>query len=387
MTGFKGALISANGDTGHGKTTALEACASIFGDPESLKVSGGKDGSTINALYNIVGTLHSLPMLWDETTEREPDELRKFLLNLPQGKGKERLLEHQRELTWASLTISTANTDDISRLFASGKDSNPHLMRMVSIDFENPNISTAAKLAADQFKRQIAANYGHAGPLFLQEITKNYVAIKALVERTMTEIDIMVQAQSPERYWTAVVASIYVAAQIACMLGILDWDYKADLQWMLAHLHRMRDNMILAQTSSENMLAEFLDRHFNNILVVSSVKGNLNNVIRSPNGPLYVRHEFDSNVLFVARSALVAYCAEVKVSFKRIEGELSRMGIITNRSIQKVLGADTPFSRGQVKCWELDLTKMGTLPQPLQISAAAQQQMTAKVVNIQKGKP
>jgi hypothetical protein len=63
------------------------------------------------------------------------------------------------------------------------------------------------------------------------------------------------------------------------------------------------------------------------------------------------------------------------------------MGIITNRSIQKVLGADTPFSRGQVKCWELDLTKMGTLPQPLQISAAAQQQMTAKVVNIQKGKP
>lgn len=386
MTGFIGTLIAASGDTGHGKTTVLELCASIFGEPEAMKVSGGKDGSTMNALYNIIGTWHSIPMLWDETTEREPDEMRKFILHLPGGKGKERLLEHQREITWEGLVLSTANTDDLSRLVASGKDSNPHLMRMVSIDFEAPNQSTSAKIAADAFRRQIHENYGHAGPLFLQQLAINYPAIKKLVEQTMVKIDTMVQAKSSERYWTATIAAMYVAAKIAKALGLHDFDVEEDLKWMINHLHRMRDNVFNVQNSSENLLSEMLDKYFSNTLVVTTTmgSGNIDNAVRVPHGPLLIRHEADNGTAYIARNAVMAYCSEVKASFRRIEGDLFRSGIIIDRSVQKVLGAGTAYSRVQVRCWKLKLP--GGAENPLQIHA--QQLLAAagaKVVNITKG--
>ena len=46
----KGVLLSANGDSGRGKTTCLKACASVWGNPTPLIVNGNVDGSTMNAM-------------------------------------------------------------------------------------------------------------------------------------------------------------------------------------------------------------------------------------------------------------------------------------------------------------------------------------------------
>ncbi|MFM7007748.1 MAG: DUF927 domain-containing protein, partial [Betaproteobacteria bacterium] len=194
-TGNKGVLMTASGESGRGKTTCLRACASIWGAPEALVTNGNREGSTINAMYETLGTYHSLPFLWDDITERDPEEIRRFLLNISQGKGKERMKgnEHSgRAVSWETIVLASANTDDVSRIMSSGKDVDPHLMRLVGVEFKSIDTSSESKIVADNFLRALNNNYGHAGQTFIkfvaqhyERIAKGYVKNVAMVDRML----------------------------------------------------------------------------------------------------------------------------------------------------------------------------------------------------------
>lgn len=362
MTGHKGVLIAASGDTGRGKSTVLKACASMWGDPAELMISGGQDGTTTNALYLILGTMHSLPMFWDETTERDSDEMRKFLLNISQGKGKERMKGHEhdgRVVTWETMVLSSANTDDVSRVISSGKDSDPHLMRLVSVEFDRIDRSTEAKLNADDFTRRIHAHFGHIGPRYMRYVVDNYEAIQQLVIRNMAQIDRRNRAQSQERFWTAVVACAYTAGQLAKRLGLLRYEVKEDLAWMERHLTHMRTSIAEARTSPIEIVSGFLEEHLHSTLVLSSShSSNLNNIAVRPSRGLLIRHELDIGVIYVSRTAILDYCTEKKANFRKLEQQLLASGALLSRSTQKILGADTPYAKGQTRCWKLIESKL-----------------------------
>ena len=361
MTGHKGVLVAASGDTGHGKSTVLEACASVWGEPEPLLVSGGSDGTTTNALYAILGTYHSLPMLWDETTEREADEMRKFLLNISQGKGKERMKgsEHDgRTVTWETIVLSSANTDDVTRLLNSGKDSDPHLMRLVSVDFDRVDRSPEAKRRADDFKRKLREHYGHAGPRYIRYVVDNYDAVRRLIIHNTHQIDRRSRAQSHERYWTAVIASAITAAQIATRIGLLRYDYKADISWMEEHISKMRSAVVEARTSPNEVVSEYLESNVPSTLIMSTQAGNISNIAARPTRGLTIRHELDTGVIYMSRNAFMAYCAEKKANFRKIELDMLRSGALVSRNARKILGFDTVYAKGQIRCWKLDANKL-----------------------------
>lgn len=361
LTGHKGVLIAASGDTGHGKSTVLEACASVWGAPEPLLVSGGSDGTTTNALYQILGTYHSLPMLWDETTEREADEMRRFLLNISQGKGKERMKGHEhdgRVTTWETMVLSSANTDDVSRLLSTGKDSDPHLMRLVSVEFDRVDRSPAAKERADAFKAKLREHYGHAGPRYIRYITENYDAIKHLIAHNTRQVDRRVAAQSHERFWTAAIACAITGAQLATRIGALRYDYKADIAWMEQHITRMRTTTTEARTTPAEVISEFLAANVASTLALSTLANNMSNVALKPTRSLLIRHEVDSGIIYVSRSAIIEYCTEHKANFRKLEQELLRSGALASRNVRKILGADSMYAKGQMRCWKLIESKL-----------------------------
>jgi hypothetical protein len=224
-TGNKGVLMTASGQSGRGKTTCLKACCSIWGHPEALILNGNKDGSTVNALYSAIGTTHSLPFMWDDITERDPDELRRFLLNISQGQGKRRMTSDSLQAghvdTWETIVLATANTDDISRILSSGRDVNPHLMRMVGVEFATIDQGVEAKIKADDFLRQMNTHYGHVGPVFIKVLVTQYEAVRKGYIRNIAMVDRMLASSnaSAERYWSATVAAAYTGAQIAKSLG------------------------------------------------------------------------------------------------------------------------------------------------------------------------
>jgi len=387
-TGNKGVLITASGESGRGKTTALKACASLWGRPENLILNGNREGSTINALYETLGCYHSLPFMWDEITERDPEEIRRFLLNISQGRGKDRMKgsEHVgKTVTWETIVLASANTDDISRILSSGRDVSPHLMRMIGVPFSLVNASPEAKIEADNFLRSLNQNYGHAGPLMMKFVVQNYEKVAKGYIKNVAMVDRLLNSRdaSAERYWSAAIAAAYTGAQIAKSLGLLDYPIEEDLKWMVAHLSGQRETIQDTVSDPLDVLVEFLETHIGNTLVVSAKNSsNLDCTVVKPYHALLIRHEMDADRIYIARQAILDFCGEHKMPFRRMEQTLEGMGVIVSRAKQKVLGADTAYAKGQTRCWEIDAEKLGVPspavpPQPLE---------SAKVVSIKKGK-
>lgn len=372
-TGNKGVLLSANGPSGRGKTTCMKACASMWGVPEHLILNGSEDGATVNAMYETLGTYCHLPFLMDEVTERNNDMLRKLLLNLSQGRGKERMKgnEHSgHSVEWATMMMITANTDMISNIISTGKDVDPHLMRLVSVEFDAIDSSTEAKIVADKFLRAINQNYGHVGPIVMSFVTKNYDLVVKGYIKNVAMVDRLLNSAnaSAERYWSAAVAAAYTGAQIASKLGLVDWPYEDDLKWMVAHLANQRATIRESQATPAEFLTEFLERNLRNTLIISAkAASNLDSIVHQPYGSLLVRRELDTGLIFIARSAMIEYCAENKMPFRKMEQQLEGARIITARNAQKVLGADTPLHTGQSRVWKIDANKLSIQPPVLQV--------------------
>lgn len=392
-TGNKGVLMTASGQSGRGKTTCLKACCSIWGHPESLILNGNKDGSTVNALYSAIGTTHSLPFMWDDITERDPDELRRFLLNISQGQGKRRMTSDSTQAghvdTWETIVLATANTDDISRILSSGRDVNPHLMRMVGVEFATIDQGVEAKIKADEFLRELNSHYGHVGPVFLKALVTQYDAVRKGYIKNIAMVDRLLASSnaSAERYWSATVAAAYTGAQIAKSLGLINFPVDADLQWMIGHLTQQRTMIQESTQSPMELLVAFLNENLRGTLIVGT-KGNVNldNVFQRPSDALIIRNEIDTATIYIARSAMMAYCADQRVAFKPLEQSLIKNNrVITDHNIQKVLGADTVYASGQTRCWKIDATKLGGAMNAVPVGAPAPAAATSNVVPIQAG--
>jgi hypothetical protein len=359
-TGNRGAMLAAGGASGRGKTTCLKACSSVWGSPDALVVNGNREGATTNALYSTLGTVHSLPFLLDDITERDSDELRRLALNISQGEGKRRMQADGTMVgrldTWANLTLTSTNADTLTSLMSTGKDVDPHLMRVISVEFSLVDARADAKIDADRFIRAMGQNYGHAGAIFMGYIAKHYEQVKRLYIKNVEKVDRLLASRnaSAERYWSAVVAAAYTAAQIASKAGILAFPYEDDLKWMISLLTRQREAIRESGSTPVELLSQFLDGHVRNTLALSP-KGatNLDNIVIKPFDDLFIRHELDTDTIFVARSAVMAYCAEHRTSFRAFEQNLERDGVLAKRNAQKVLGADTVYSKGQTRCWML----------------------------------
>src|SRR6202045_1200313 len=374
-TGNKGVLLSANGPSGRGKTTCMKACASMWGVPESMILNGSEDGATVNAMYESLGTYCYLPFLMDEVTERDNDMMRKLMLNLPQGRGKERMkgTEHSgHSVWWATMMMVTANTDLISNIISTGKDVDPHLMRLVSVEFDSIDPSVESKIKADTFIRAINQNYGHVGPLVMAFVCQHYDSVKRGYIKNVAMVDRMLNSAnaSAERYWSAAVAAAYTGAQIASKLGLVDWPYEDDLKWMVAHLASQRMTIKESQDSPAEFLTEFLEHNLRNTLILSAkAASNIDNIVLRPYGSLLVRRELDTQLIYIARSAMIAYCAEAKTPFRKMEQALEAAKVIVARNAQKVLGADTTLHSGQSRVWKIDATKLSIAPPQLQLVA------------------
>jgi hypothetical protein len=392
-TGNKGVLMTASGQSGRGKTTCLKACGSIWGHPEALVLNGNKDGSTVNALYSAIGTTHSLPFMWDDITERDPDELRRFLLNISQGQGKRRMTSDANQAghvdTWETIVLATANTDDISRILSSGRDVNPHLMRMVGVEFTAIDQGVEAKIKADDFLRELNANYGHVGPVYMKVLVTQYEAIRRGYIKNIAAVDRLLASSnaSAERYWSATVAAAYTGAQIARSLGLIDFPIDTDLQWMVGHLTQQRTLIQESSQSPLELLVAFLNNHLRNTLIVGAkVSSNLDNVVQKPTDALLVRNELDTNTIYISRTAIMAYCADQRIAFKPLESSLVRTNrVIADHNVQKVLGADTVYASGQTRCWKIDATKLGGAMNALPPGTPAAHGTPSNVIPLQAG--
>ena len=363
MTGHKGVIVNGTGAPGAGKTTAIGAAASIFGHPVDLLFNGTRAGSTVNAMYSSLSAYNNIPFGMDEITRIEPKILGDFALSVSQGMGKmvntrAGMLSHNRP-SWATMVLTSANTDVYIALGQSRSDAAAEAMRVLQIPFKVPESHT--KTSADQFLRDLKAHHGVAGPVFMPYVTGNYALITQRIASVMAMVDTKAAISSGERFWSGAIAAAFTGALIARKLGLLEgFPIEHDFEWVISQIASSRRSMVEHIASPKEILSEFLEARVGETLVVSqTLKANIApRVDQAPRGALCIRHEVDADKIFIMRTEFKRYCTEMGASYGTIQTELETLLVLVDRNRNMTLGKGTDFGKGQVRCWEIDLKRL-----------------------------
>lgn len=364
MTGYNGAILNATGKPGVGKSTSLLAINSVWGHPNNLTVNGTKSGTTPNALHTLLSIYNNLPFCLDEITRIDPRVLGDFCLSVSQGQGKRRNTRAGQLVkaieTWSTVVVTTANTDMYSSLASDRRDSTAEAMRAFQIPIVLPG--THSKADADKFAKQdLHHHYGHASHVFVAYLTTNYESIRQLVLDITKLVDTQGEVSSAERFWSAIIATNIAGAIVARRLGLIDnFPVEADCKWATQQLFAIRRGMREHVSSPREVLSEFLENKVSETLVVSQL-ANPNIAPRldqTPRGALIIRHEKDSGMIWIMKSAFRQYCMETGAHFTDIQETLEKEKVLLQRNVQKVLGSGTDFGKGQVRCWLISVAEL-----------------------------
>jgi hypothetical protein len=365
LTGETATIIGASGEVGVGKSTLLDVCASVWGNPKAVVIRGARQGSTINALEGICQVLNSLPLCLDEITDREDKDVASFILNYSGGKGKKRSKVsggvRSDVARWSNLCLWNANADTYAMVHAHNTDSEAHTMRLIQMAFSA--VASISRAEGTMARQQVWDNYGHAGHMFVEYVVKNREQIDSYVHNLMASIEQQNSATPKERFWIALVACCQVAAEIADKLKLLpNYPVAHDIQWFCNYLLKLRVQVAETNSSYRDKLADFIDHEFSHTLVIdANTSGNISNVAKMPYGEISIRRESDpaNPKIFISRAVLQTYCNEHKINMQRMLDDLFASQIVLDKNIRKVLAAGTNIAMGQIRCVSVDLKQLG----------------------------
>jgi hypothetical protein len=262
----------------------------------------------------------------------------------------------------ATIMLATANSSLHGMLSTDNTAGTAGSMRVVEIMFKANKVH--AKHEADDFLDALKANFGHIGEVFIAHVLKHRDAVKARMRVVMREIDEAAGIQPSERFWSATIAAVVVAGEIANQLGLLSYDVAAIRQWALDHqVPYMRGVVTEEYSDPLAVLADYLEQINSNMVVVEkNVHAALNTswvVQRRPTGPLFAHFDMHERVLYVLKKGFKDYCVRIGANSLKILDDLSipRDGhpIVCQKHTRRVLGAGTDLAKAQSWCFAINM--------------------------------
>jgi uncharacterized protein (DUF927 family) len=229
------------GRSSHGKTTAAQAAASVWGNGSDPAESASraliqKWNTTANALEALVSAHNDAVLILDEIHTCEAKDFGSVVYNIVSGRGKQ-ALNRDRQLRKArifrALILSTGEVSARSKLEANGAIAHTgQLLRLIDIPIHDGVITeTSGKPAgefADGIKRACGRHFGSAGPAFLRALVAEYDHVRSIGGTIMSMCDAaahrLTPADAPAEQVRAVkrFALVEATGLLALRLGILD---------------------------------------------------------------------------------------------------------------------------------------------------------------------
>jgi len=348
-------------DSGLGKTTAMFAGASIWGDPDALVL---QERDTYASKMNRAEAYKNIPLYVDEMTNTLPKDLSDFAYQIPGGQQRNRLgargnTERVRGDPWKLLVGSNGNTSMIERINlykAMPKAEAQRILEKRAIDI------TLDKVQTDEFSRNIMRNYGHAGLVYIQYILNNKDAVKQIVLSTQTKLDAAAKLGKENRFWSAQAAAVVSGLMIAKKAGLLNWQVAPLVTWIVNAMNEARDNINGMGGDVESLLTDYLAENYNNILRIKSTddirKGStgLDHLITPeavPRVSLVARYEYDVKKLYLMPKPLKEWCGKHQVNYSGfIDGLKSGRTKAHRKSVR--LGTGTHINLPPIEAWIID---------------------------------
>lgn len=369
-TGHHGVVLGATGKAGTFKSSALYAAASFWGQPELLPINGTNNGATMRGRNERVSTLANLPICVDEITNMLERDAVDLAMGITQPGHRIRLTNEGVERSAsgaykATIMITSANNSLHGLLSQNNASGTAGSMRVFEVEFLHSLVHTKAQ--ADDYWHALKENYGHIGEQFIAYVVKNRDAVAARVRDMVRQIDTDACIKSSERFWSATIAAVVVAGEIAAHLGLLAFDTKAILAWALTkQIPAMRGIVVEQYSNPAGTLADYLESIHGDILVVNRPHENSNiaNIARAPRGQMLGHYDVEQRTLWVLKKGFKDFCVRTGAPFLHILDELHAptpvadgpsQRVIPNKHIRKVLGAGTEYAKAQSWCFSVNM--------------------------------
>jgi Domain of unknown function (DUF927) len=357
-SGEGGAIVSLVSDkSGTGKTTALEAAASVWGRLKGTQII---DDDTSVAKGLKLAVFGNIACTYDELYNRDPEVIRRFVLMFTNGRDKDRgtadgTLRHVRA-EWQTILLLASN-NSIVDILSSMDGTDAPAYRVLEFVMDTP--ATMDKRRGDALKQQLDANSGYAADVYLRSLlqpeTLSY--IKRSLPKWTDEIWNKTGLDKEHRFWVRTIASVIAAAAVVRSTGILDFSIERIAGWAIEQVQqkKMSHGELAGHRTPISMLVAFLDQHLLDTLVVAKAfkpgPNQSSHMLLEPRRSLLIRHEMLEHRIYVEEQTLKKWLVKVGVNTEGFYRELKDKGILgTTRRI--TLGAGTPHSTGQTTALE-----------------------------------
>ena len=167
------------GSTSRGKTTLLQAAASVWGNGVDPQQAGGADAycqrwnATANALEAMAECFNDLPLIVDEIGEGDTKDFGRTIYRIMSGSGRSRANVGgglRRAKSWRVLVLSAGERAAADYAAEDGrKVQGGQLVRLIDLPIDGLQLFPDGEVV-DRLKRIFSEHYGHAGPRFVEAV-------------------------------------------------------------------------------------------------------------------------------------------------------------------------------------------------------------------------
>jgi hypothetical protein len=337
LTGLYSLGVHLFGNTGGGKTTAMFAGTSIWGDPRPLTLTK-KD--TENSRMNRAEVMHNMMLNTDEMTNVKGQGVSDYAYQLSEGTQKNRMagggnMERVRGKPWRLLAFSTGNVSFYAQMAMAKGDTKAEMQRLLELRVDEMPKMDVDPVTSENLYKDVQSNYGHFGPEFVQYVINNKDVIAADYARVKAKLDKAAGLNNVNRFWSGGCSAVLAGALAAKRLGLISYDLKKLYQWVVRMLIRVKAFVDDSTASVQTLVTEFATENWSNILKIKSSETN-----RSPDGitPMVIpeqnprntfvaRFETDTGMFYIVPKAFKTWLGEQKLDFtSTIEGMTKEMG-------------------------------------------------------------
>lgn len=358
LTPYAGVLYNMVGETGAGKSAALQIMTSVWGQPNPARVNVN---DTQIATYNTIGYLNSVPVAFDEITNMDAQAAATFALNFTGGRGKERAgrdgQNKDNHITWDTIVVCSSNTSMYSKFTAARRGYNAEAMRLFEVKV--PPGDGRFKQRMDEALRTLRSNYGHAGREYVGAIMRNRDDLARAIEKKANQVLVQTGGSNAERFWATLIACVFVGSAVAKKLGLHGYDPTAIHDWAVGQITSVRDVSNKSASDPKGVLGEFINGNLDEFVRVREGKvdlRNMNSNLRRVSGRL----EYEGEELVsadIASASLTKYCNFNNIDISWLVNELKRAGVTDGISRAKRLASGTNLPNSSVRAYTFDMRK------------------------------
>jgi len=363
-------------ESGIGKTTVAKLALTAFGDWREMFLSSSA-GATRMARVSTISAMGNFPVLLDELTDIDPNELSDLLYNVSNGRDRQRLASDgtlRPVESWNSSVYITANEHLITKLAAMRVDTEANQVRVFEIDPSKYGVPKLDPVQVDMHMDKALKSRGVVGLAFGRELLKD----TKRVYETLSQVEKALVRRAPSlnqpkyRFYRYHAVCTIAAGLFLHSLGFIAFDMKAVTAWAAAHIETLvavvRDNSVDAR-SGHGLLDELVrDLQGERRLLVTNGYGTGRSrvpVITEPVNILEARMSLPTTAsdqksardgwIYISNKYIKHWCAQRRLGVEDLFDTIAEVTTV-HRSEQVTLSAHTHLQGGRARCVGIDAT-------------------------------